>query len=152
MKYYLRAVTTIDFDFLYRLKVVCLKEYVTAIWGWDEAFQKRHFAAHFDPAAGHIVVAFGRDVGQVSVENHAEFDYLSGIYLLPAYQRLGLGSELIRDVLAKAGLNSKPVHLQVLVGNPALDLYRRLGFKVVDKTATHLIMHHGPKRPSAADA
>lgn len=143
MKYHLRAVDRADYDFLYRLKVVCLKEYVTAIWGWDEAFQRNRFAAHFDPAASHIVVAYGRDVGQLSVERQTEAYNLNGIYLLPAYQSQGLGGLIIRDVLSRAQVIGKAVQLQVIIGNPALHLYERLGFCVIDKTDSHFIMRFG---------
>ena len=140
MKYYMRQVNATDFEFLYRLKVVCLKEYVAAIWGWDEEFQRNHFAAQFDPAGSYIVVAYGRDVGQLSVIDRLGERYLSGIYLLPAYQGQGLGSQIICDVLAGARHSDKPVRLQVLNGNPACRLYKRLGFKVTGRTQTHILM------------
>ena len=143
MKYTLRCVRAADYEFLYRLKVVCLKEYVEAIWGWDEARQRSHFAANFDPAASHIVVALGRDVGQLSVEERPDELYLSGIYLLPAYQGQGLGSQMLRDVLASARQTRRPVRLQVLVGNPARRLYERLGFEVIDRSDTHFVMKRG---------
>ncbi len=143
MKYHLRAADKADFDFLYRLKVVCLKEYVAAIWGWDEAFQRKHFATHFDPAASHIIVAHGRDIGQLSVKKQPEALYLNGIYLLPAYQQQGLGGQIIRDILSRAQACGRPVRLQVIIGNPAVHLYERLGFRVIDKSDTHLLMRNG---------
>ena len=140
MKYYLRQAKATDFDFLYRLKVVCLKKYVAAIWGWDDDFQRSHFAAHFDPAGSHIVVVYGRDAGQLSVMDRSEERYLSGIYLLPAYQGQGLGGQIIGDVLAGARDSNRPVRLQVLKGNPAGRLYERLGFSEVGRTQSHILM------------
>jgi GNAT superfamily N-acetyltransferase len=140
MKYFLRRAEATDFDFLFRLKVVCLKEYVTAVWGWDEAFQKSHFAANFDPCDSHIIVAYGRDVGQLSVDFQLAEVHLNGIYLLPAYQGVGLGGRIIDGVLRRANVGNRPVHLQVIVGNPARRLYERLGFSVIQKTDTHFIM------------
>jgi ribosomal protein S18 acetylase RimI-like enzyme len=140
MRYYLRRVNEADSDFLYRLKRACLKEYVTAIWGWDEAQQRRRFDNTFDPAASEIVVAFGRDVGQYSVEVLPGEIYLSGLYVLPAYQRQGLGSRILGDLLATARRLECQVRLQVLVDNPARNLYKRLGFRVANRTETHYIM------------
>jgi GNAT superfamily N-acetyltransferase len=140
MNYHFGQAEAADFGFLYRLIVVCLKEYVTAIWGWDEDFQRSHFAAHFDPAASYIVVVCGRDIGQLSVEDRPEERFLSGIFLLPAYQGQGLGSQIIGDVLAGARDGNRPVRLQVLNGNPARRLYERLGFKAVGRTHTHILM------------
>jgi len=143
MKYHLRRVAAADFDFLYRLKVVCLKEYVTAVWGWDEAFQRSHFTANFDPTDSHIVVACGRDIGQLSVELRPAEIHLNGIYLLPAYQGQGLGGRIIGDVLTRAHANDRPVQLQVIIGNPAHRLYERLGFRIIQKTGTHLLTRRG---------
>lgn len=142
MRYFFRQVEGSDRQFLYRLKRACLKEYVTAIWGWDEADQWRRFVADFDPAASRIVVAFGRDVGQYAVQIETTEIFLRGLYLLPAYQRRGLGGRILQDLLSEARQGRRPVRLQVLVGNPARNLYRRLGFAIVDKTDTHLIMRN----------
>lgn len=143
MRYFLRRVTSVDGEFLYRLKAACLREYVAAIWGWDEADQRRRFRTNFDPASSRIVVAFGRDVGQLAVDLGPEEIFLAGIYLLPAYQGQGLGSRILDDLLSATWRSERPVRLQVLVGNPARNLYSRLGFRVVDKTETHIIMRTG---------
>ena len=151
MKYTLRHVRDADYEFLYRLKVVCLKEYVEAIWGWDEARQRRHFAVKFDPAASRIVVAFGRDAGQLSIEERPEEIYLNGIYLLPAYQGQGLGSQILRDVMAGAKQSDRPVRLQVLAGNPARRLYERLGFVVTGRNDTHFLMSSGRRADTSVE-
>lgn len=140
MRYFLRKVGVADGEFLYRLKAACLKEYVSAIWGWDEANQRRRFSANFDPAGSRIVVAYGRDVGQLALEVAPGEIFLSGIYLLPAYQGQGLGSQILGDLLSEARQRRSPVRLRVLRGNPARDLYGRLGFRVIDKTDTHYVM------------
>jgi len=153
MQYSLRAVNGADFDFLYRLKVACLKEYVAAIWGWNEAKQRRLFSENFDTTAGQIVVAFGRDIGQLSVEEGLNEIFLSGIYILPAYQRQGLGSQILQDLLVGARANGWPVRLQVLIGNPAQRLYQRLGFAVTGRNGTHFFMRYDwPKDHSGADS
>ena len=36
------------------------------------------------------------------------------------------------------------MHLQVFKTNPAIDLYKRLGFETVDETRTHCIMERKP--------
>ena len=147
MRYHLRRVDAADLEFLFCLKVICLKEYVAAIWGWDEAFQRARFVANFDPFDSHIIVACGRDIGQLSVDLRPAEVHLNGIYLLPAYQRHGLGGRIIGDVLASARARYRPVQLQVIIGNPARRLYERLGFRVTQKTSTHFIMRCG--RPDA---
>lgn len=138
LAFQLRPAKTTDFDFLYNLKVACLKEYVTATWGWDEEFQRAHFARHFDLNHNQIITVNNHDVGQLQVEYRPDEVFLAGLYILPGYQRRGLGTAVIRELLREA--DQRPVQLQVLKVNPARHLYERLGFHVTGETDTHYQM------------
>ena len=141
----LRPATKNDYDFLYHLIEVCLKEYVEATWGWDDAFQQNYFAKHFDTTGCHIVLVNGREAGQRTVVEQEDGLYISGIYILPEYQNQGLGSALIREVIAEAEKAGRPLTLQVLKANhPARRLYERLGFAVTAEKLTHYIMKWEP--------
>jgi ribosomal protein S18 acetylase RimI-like enzyme len=138
--YTLRLATQADCEFLYELKKACLKEYVAATWGWDESYQKSHFSHHFKPANSQIIVVEGYDVGQLSVENHPGEIYIGGIYILPIYQGQGLGTTILRDLIAQARIQQSTIRLQVLRVNPARQLYERLGFRIVAQNETHYQM------------
>ena len=141
MDYSLRPAAERDFDFLYNLKVACLKEYVTATYGWDEQDQLRRFSDSFDPSSTEIIVVKEQDVGQISLEEQASEIFIAGIYILPAWQNLGLGSTVLKDVLSRGAERGTGVRLQVLKVNPASRLYERIGFTVVEETDTHYKMH-----------
>ena len=138
--YQLRPAKTTDYEFLYQLKVACLKEYVAATWGWDKTYQREHFAAHFDPDLIQIVVVNGRDVGQLSVMDDENGVQISGVYILPEFQNQGLGTTILGDVIEEARKGRQPASLQVLKVNPARRLYERLGFVVVAENETHFQM------------
>ncbi len=54
--------------------------------------------------------------------------------LLPAHRNAGIGTRILRDVLAEAERADKPVRIHVEKLNPALRLYERLGFtRIADK-------------------
>ena len=142
MQYSLRQVTDSDYDYLYQLKVSCLKEYITATWGWDEAFQKEHFARHFNPNNSQIIVVDGVDVGELSVQDRVDELILSRILIQPAYQGRGLGTTIIRDLQKEARTREVPLTLQVLKVNPAHKLYKRLGFQIVEASETHYLMEN----------
>jgi len=145
MNYTLRPAAKKDYDFLYRLIEVCLKEYVEATWGWDDEFQQTHFAEHFDITGCQIVLVNGREAGQLTVIEKENSIFISAIYLLPEFQNRGLGSALIREVQAVAAKKSRPVTLQVLKANqPARRLYERLGFVVTAEKLTHYTMQWTP--------
>lgn len=138
----LRAASEADFDFIYQLRRATMKEYVEATWGWDEAFQQERFSRSFYPATSQIIVVDGRDVGELALEEKDDELFLSDIYILPACQNRGLGTALLRDLLAQAQTGGWPVTLQVLRVNPARRLYERLGFVTISETETHYLMKY----------
>ncbi len=139
--YTLRAVTAEDKDWLYELNRVVLGSYVEQIWGkWDELWQRQYFHEHFDPGVSRIVVYRGEDAGILRVEERAADVALAVIELLPAFQRLGIGTAVISKVLADAHRRRLPVILQVFKVNPARRLYERLGFVISGETPTHYQM------------
>ncbi|MDX1520004.1 MAG: GNAT family N-acetyltransferase [Anaerolineae bacterium] len=141
----LRQATMADYDFLYNLKKAALRAYVEPIWGWDEVRQQDLFKKKFDPAQRQIVVHDGADIGVLSVIQEENEIFLAGIEILPAYQGQGIGTGLIQRTLKNAFANGIPVRLQVLKNNPAIGLYERLGFAVVDELETHFLMRTEPE-------
>jgi len=136
-KWALRPATEADYDFLYRLHVVTMKDYVAALWGWDEAVQQRIFRGRFNPARRQIIVVNGEDAGDLQVELGESELFVSSIHILPEYQGRGIGTAVLRDILQEARAASLPVGLRVLKSNPALRFYERLGFTVIDEIDTH---------------
>jgi ribosomal protein S18 acetylase RimI-like enzyme len=63
---------------------------------------------------------------------------IGNIIVIPSYQGNGIGSDILTKVIQNHP--KLKMHLQVFKGNPAINLYKRLGFVVVDETRTHLIM------------
>jgi ribosomal protein S18 acetylase RimI-like enzyme len=139
----LRSASEDDYGFLWELYRTAMKPYVEATWGWDEAWQAVYFRAHFDPAHYQIIQAEGVDVGVLSVETRPDSVYIARIAILPAYQRAGIGTVVICQVLGYAACQGLPVMLQVLKVNPARHLYERLDFVITGETETHYLMSTG---------
>jgi len=143
--YSLRQATGDDFAFLYDLHRTTIREAVEATWGWDEAFQHRRFREHFDPAGSQIIVVDGRDVGVLQVEEWGDEVFLGLIEIALSHQGRGLGTRVIKDVMAVAHAEKRPVHLHVLRTNPrARRLYERLGFLVDEERGERLVMRADP--------
>lgn len=140
VSYSLRPATVDDYEFVYQLKAVTLKPYVSQIWGWDEPDQRTRFAASFDPAEYQIILFEQQAIGALSVQVEPMAVNLAGIYLLPESQRQGLGTAVITDILISAREAGLPVRLQVLKPNPARRLYERLGFRLVAETDSHYLL------------
>jgi len=144
--YDLRPATEAEYDFLWKVVETTMREYVAAIWGWDEEWQRRRFQNNFSKAEWQIIVAGGQNAGGLRFE-HRLVDgdlFLANIHLLPEYQGGGIGSAIVRDLEAQANIASVPLTLNVLKSNPgALRLYERLGLLVVSENEERYFMSTG---------
>ena len=135
-----RGAKSADRDWLFGLKRATMRNYVSAIFGWDDVEQQQWFEEKFDPGQIRIIQVDGVDAGQLKVERHELDVYLAQIEILPRFQNGGIGSHVIRSIVEDARKENKFVRLQVLRSNPARRLYERLGFSVQETTATHFKM------------
>ena len=87
-----------------------------------------------------MVLLDERVAGLIAIRDERERLHLEKIYIHPDFQRQGLGTRLIRDLMARARDSSRPLTLRVLVVNPARDLYARLGFVVMETTREYHFM------------
>jgi ribosomal protein S18 acetylase RimI-like enzyme len=115
---------------------------VAKTWGqWDEPWQRDYFREHFDCAHRQVIELDQRPIGFLDVVYDAGHVFLAAIEIAPANQRQGIGTALIRDILANAAALRLPVWLQVLrVNDRARALYERLGFVETGETKTHFLM------------
>jgi ribosomal protein S18 acetylase RimI-like enzyme len=77
-----------------------------------------------------IIIRNGTRIGLLKVVRDANPWELVQIQVAPEYQRCGIGSMLLTDLLAEARAAGVGVELIVLKQNPAKQLYERLGFCV----------------------
>jgi ribosomal protein S18 acetylase RimI-like enzyme len=142
----LRPATDGDRDFLFDLHRQAMRDYVEPLWGWDDGVQRRLFDDRFTSRRSRVIQVGGEDVGLLQLEDQPSEVVLGLIELLPAWQGKGIGTAIIRSVLAQG----KPVSLRVLRGNPrAAALYKRLGFRIVRRAAEHLYMRAEPSNEAA---
>lgn len=129
--FHLRPATDADCEFLWDLLTVTIREYVAAAGVWDDAVQEQHFWCTYDPARWWVVVVDGKSAGGVALDRHPQALFLADLHILPAHQGGGIGSAILRWLMAEARDASLPLLLQVLDSNPgARRLYERLGFSV----------------------
>jgi len=64
--------------------------------------------------------------------------------LLPPHRNAGIGTAILRDLLAEAAVAQKPVRIHVEKFNPALRLYARLGFAPTEDKGVYLFMKWSP--------
>ena len=129
-----------DSEFCYQVKKAALGQYVAEVWGWDEAFQRQFHCGDFELTRPDIVVYRAVDVGTFEVTRHIDHIHLGEFYLLPQFQRQGIGTILLERVLSEATEKGLPVRLEVLKINPAQSLYQRHEFVVSGQREHHFLM------------
>jgi ribosomal protein S18 acetylase RimI-like enzyme len=142
--YALRAARRDDEEFLYALHRSAMRDYVEATWGWDEGWQRQHFASTYAPAQHAVIVRLDpipSDIGRISLTRQWHKIFLRDIELIAAERNRGIGTAMIRALLELAKADGRTVELLVLKCNPAQRLYARLGFTVVADDGARLTMH-----------
>lgn len=92
-----------------------------------------------------IIMRSGEPVGLLKVVRNGSQWELLQIQLVPALQGAGVGSRIIRSLLAEARAAGAVVRLGVLKANPARRLYERLGFVIVAENEYSYEMAAGAK-------
>jgi SAM-dependent methyltransferase len=142
----LRPATEADRELLRALHHACFRASVDPVWGWDEADQDRRFDEAFSTEGRSVVELAGEPVGTLRTSRDRGL-VVDDVEVAPPHQGRGIGTRLLRRVLAEADRDGLPVRLRVLRASRARRLYERLGFAVEGSTDTHLLMvREAPER------
>jgi GNAT superfamily N-acetyltransferase/RimJ/RimL family protein N-acetyltransferase len=143
----LRPATTADLPFLEHLRRITMKPVVENHRPWIEAEQLKRALVHFDCAQ--IIRVDGREIGLWKVVRGPDEIHLCQIQLEPSHQRSGIGTQLIGQLQSEADARGVPIFLHVYRSNPAVALYRRLGFRIAAEDAESQQMAYRPRpRPA----
>ncbi len=110
----------------------------------QSGLQQRAYAETYPGAAFEVVLFDGAPAGRLFLARRADEICLVDIALLPSFRGLGIGTHLLRGLLAEAVAAGATISLHVAAGNRARNLYRRLGFVVTGLTGVHLRMQWPP--------
>ncbi len=92
-------------------------------------------------SATSVITAYGVDIGRLRVVRTTDLVELAGLQLLPAHQARGIGTRLIRDLMAEAASTGRGFGLSVEKDNPrAQALYERLGLLVVGEDGEEWVL------------
>ena len=142
LKFSLRPAIASDYDFIWELRIVTMKEVISSSYRWDEDTQRSYAAESLD---GKIILVENSRVGVITISDWGNQLHLTFLALLPQYQDRGLGSRLIGYAQHQAKINNKPLTLQVLKTNSTKLFYEKHGFKVCDRNgAAKLLMQWQP--------
>lgn len=127
----LRSAGAADKGFAETLYLATMLPLLAALGQGDETKVRRRFARGFKVGCSQIAGFNGNDIGWVQISDLAEELHLDQLHLISDVRGCGIGTHLLRDLLERGRRSGKAVGLDVIRGNRAFQLYRRLGFNVV---------------------
>ena len=124
----LRQATPDDDAFCFALNELTLRVYIESVYGWDPRVQREHHERWFEPERLQIIEDdAGKAAGVLDVEDREDALILARIEIVPESQGQGIGTEIVRGLLALG----RPIRLEVFSENiRARSFYERLGFRL----------------------
>jgi ribosomal protein S18 acetylase RimI-like enzyme len=145
-----RPVATADLPFLYQVYASTRAEELAAVPWSDEqkaAFLTMQFRAqhadyerNYSSADRHVILHGDEPVGRLYVDRGEREHSVIDIALLPEHRGRGLGAAIMRDLQDEARSGGKLLTIYVEKFNPAMRLYRRLGFRTIEDKGVYDLM------------
>lgn len=142
LSYVERSATEHDSDFIYKLSETTMRRYVEATWGvWDDDWQLARFTGYYQPERWRIIKVDSINGGAYETVLRENELFLARLYVLPEYQNKGIGSSIVKTLLARSKELGIPLTLDVLKSNTdAQRLYTRLNLRVIDENEDRVYM------------
>ena len=133
--------TSDDFEYLYALCDLTMRAYVETVFG-----------DHFEQIARSTISTlltqrlfqkiYFNDVlvGAIAVARHETHFQLEELYIDPLYQKRGIGTLIVRQIIAQPIAQGKPIRLNVLSSNSARAFYEKRGFSITNATPAIIFM------------
>ncbi len=129
-----RAAVEADLPFLIDLRVATMTPHLARQGlAVDDEEHRARAAYRLDAAA--IVEVDGAAAGVIKVLQDGTTWTIEQFQIVPQHQGRGLGTTVLRAVIADAHRSGALLRLSVLKQNPAARLYARLGFRTLSESA-----------------
>lgn len=102
--------------------------------------QHQHYQQHYAEAEYQIIEIDDLAAGRLYLDDREDEIRIVDIALLPEYRNTGVGTEILKGILEQAKIKAVPVSIHVEKNNPALKLYQRLGFIIIEDVGVYWLM------------
>jgi ribosomal protein S18 acetylase RimI-like enzyme len=112
--------------------------------------QRHHYRTQIDRCEFHVIERDGVPVGRLYLQERVTQLHIVDIALLPTETGQGAGTILLQALTDAAWSRDKGLGIFVEKNNPALRLYRRLGFVEIADTQIYWEMERVPAAPTVS--
>lgn len=149
-KIILRPINEADQQFLYKVYAESRADEMKLV-DWDDAqklsflkmqfnAQHQYYMEQFKGAEFDVIEFEQKALGRLYVDRRDKDIRIIDISLLIEYRNLGFGSYLLKSLINEAMQNKQSVSIHVEKNNPALSLYKKLGFINVEDQGVYYLM------------
>jgi ribosomal protein S18 acetylase RimI-like enzyme len=111
--------------------------------------QHRYYRENYASTRFDVVLVDGQPAGRLYVARWPDELRIVDVALLPEVRRRGVGTALLRGLLDEGAERALPVRIHVERQNPALALYERLGFRLLEDRGVYLFLEWRSAAPAA---
>ena len=148
-----RMIEDADLSFLQQLYATT-RAAELAVVPWDDQekadfiemqFTAQHtfYSENFKDAEFAVITKNNQDIGRLYLDQREDELRIIDIALMPNYQNMGLGKALLEAIQELATELKLPIGIHVEKNNPAMALYKRLGFEMVEDQGVYDLMRWG---------
>ncbi len=106
--------------------------------------QDSYYREHFPDCSFQLIELAGERIGRLYLHRREDEFRIVDIALLPEHRGRGIGRRLMQRILDEAGEQGLPVRIHVEQYNPALQLYKQLGFRHLGEVGVYFFMEWSP--------
>ena len=117
-----------DFEPLLALRVEVMREHLERVGRFTPERSRAVFREHFGEPGLRLILIGEETVGCVGFRQGGDCFKLDSFYLASRFHNTGLGTDILKVLLAEADTAGLPIRLEVLRGSPADRFYLRHGF------------------------
>lgn len=129
------AATAEDFEALLALRIAAMRESLERVGRFDPERARERLRQSFRPEHTSFVLLAGERIGFYAFRPAEDGFHLDHLYVHPSHQSGGIGSHVLRQLLAQADAAQKPVRLGALRESASHRFYQRHGFVQVSEDA-----------------
>ncbi len=108
--------------------------------------QHSHYQKHYPDALWLVIEQAGKPIGRLYLERWPKEHRIIDIALIPEARGQGIGAALLQDLQRGAAADdSRGIGIHVEKANPAMTLYRRLGFTTVEEKGVYDLLYWSPQ-------
>lgn len=139
----LRPARAHDFDYCAGLYFAGMETVIREL-NLDQAAQLANLRQRWEMTQVRIITLDGADIGWLQSATQDDALFLGQLFVETPFQRQGIGTEVMNRLIGEAARAHRAVTLGVVKTNPALRLYRRLGFRLTGEDDRKFYMRREP--------